>query len=198
MTFKNPTMERKKQWIRILFAGLCIFLFFQTALILFLGEPWPSISFPRFAGPGSQTQTFTVTQPVLTAHFDDGGEEGVPIDRFLSMVPGSHHTTVLGENYRPVSAPAKEENKQGEVGGQAWEDQIKEWAASTIRSPRLEAAPARTPEGKRWTKKRLKALFPGRSPIRFVVEWQEVEYARSGDDLVEEGRSLTDKISIDL
>lgn len=191
-------MERKKRRIRILFAGLCTFLVAQTVLILFLGEPWPSVSFPRFAGPGGQTQTFTVTQPVLTSHFDDGTQAEVEMSRFLSMVPGSHHTTVLGENYRPVSAPQEDTSKVERAGGQPLTQQIKEWAANTLRSPSPNMAPAQTKEGKQWTRSRLNALFPGRSPDRFVVEWEEVRYVRSEGELVEDERSLADRISIDL
>jgi len=191
-------MERKKRRIRLLFAGVCAFLGAQTVLILFLGEPWPSVSFPRFAGPGGQTQTFTVTQPVLTAHFDDGTEAEVEMGRFLNMVPGSHHTTVLGENYRPVSAPREDTSKVEKRGGRTLAQRIKEWAENTLRSPDPSVASARTQEGKQWTRKRLETLFPGRSPTRFVVEWQEVRYVRSAGKLVEEERSLADRISIDL
>jgi hypothetical protein len=188
-------MKRKKQRIRVLFAGLFVFLFFQSALILFLGEPWPSISFPRFSAPGGQTQTFTATKPVLVAHFDEAEKE-VGMDRFLNMVPDSHHMSVVNENYRPVSSPGNKE--KGGRGERMWTERLKDWAASTLRSPEPEVAPARTEEGKQWTRKRLKELFPERSPDRFVVEWREVKYERSGDRLIEKDRSLVDRISIDL
>jgi len=191
-------MERKKRRVRLLFAGLCTFLVAQTVLILFLGEPWPSISFPRFAGPGGQTQTFTVTQPDLTAHFKDGAQAEVEVSRFLSMIPRSHHSAVLGENYRPVSAPQENTSRAEKTGGRTLAERIKEWAANTLRSPSPNIAPARTKEGKQWTRERLEDLFKGQCPTRFVVEWQEVKYVRSGDDLIEKGKSLVDKISIDL
>jgi hypothetical protein len=187
-------MKRKKQKIRVLFAGLFVFLFLQSALILFLGEPWPSISFPRFSAPGGQTQTFTVAKPVLTAHFAEAEKKKVEIDRFLDTVPSSHHTTVINENYRPASSPGNE--KIGRKGDRTWTKRVKDWAANTLRSSESEVAPARTEEGARWTRNRLNVLFPARTLSQFEVQWHEMKYERSGDHLIMVDRKAVDSISI--
>jgi hypothetical protein len=84
-----------RQPIRILFLALIPTLFLQFAFSLVYEEPYPAISFPRFASAPNEPGRIRTTEWTLRVLFRDGSSQVISRNEFLRGAANSHREFIM-------------------------------------------------------------------------------------------------------
>jgi hypothetical protein len=134
----------------------------QWYVIGHYGEPYPSLIFPVFPGPGdARNAPHFAWEPTFTAQWESGQTTDIPRADLFADVPLPARWQVILLNFGPdrlaETAPA------ARVSG---------WLPGRQQLWRVATNPARAREAAPWLKARVEKLYAGQRAVGMTILWQ--------------------------
>lgn len=167
----------------------------QYVVISRLGEPYPALTMPQFAGTMTDSIGRVTTRAVeAVVAFDDASVETVSMGSLLAQAPVSHRPAIarfvfgvrdtVARTTPPEPTGLKQRLKRALLPG-------------LVAKYRLLEQPTADPRTVQWLGQRLHALYPSKRPIRASFHWYDDAY-QLGAQSPERFRNLIGTYDVDL
>jgi hypothetical protein len=172
----NPTSTPHRTAIKWLFAIVVACQPLQYAFIAAVGEPYPAITMPTFAGvPADANGVIHITNVDVNVLLEDNSVVTTSLHALFAKAPVSHHFAIVYHMFRPQT-----EAKTQSVGN-GLKQRIKKalFPGAAVNRERSggTVADKRTV---RWLKTQFRALYPNRQPKSVTFVWYNEKHRLNG------------------
>jgi hypothetical protein len=162
--------KRKRGAVRLLFVITLFLLGIQYALVETVGEPYPGVMMPGFAGHGGY-ESGTVRVPVMEVLFFDRAGHAHPFStrELLSDYPDSFRGPMMDGYFRPL--PDASAHDDHESGGSRLRRLRQRFLPNLYQGQRKRTTPENEASIREWLRQQTIRLVPGHEIERAEFDW---------------------------
>ncbi len=162
--------NRKRRAVRLLFVVTFFLLGIQYALMQTVGEPYPGIMMPSFAGHGGY-ESGTVRVHVMEVFFFDRAGHAYPFStrELLSDYPGSFRGPMMYDYFSPLSDGSARDDH--ESGGGRLRRLRQRFFPDLYQGKRKRTTPENEASIRGWLRQQTIRLVPGHEIERAEFDW---------------------------
>lgn len=137
-------------------------------------EPYPTLTFPVFAGSGKlRNAQYRAWEPTFTAHWESGRVTEVPRGELFAEVPESARWAIIHLNFGPDKLAERDPREESDLPTS--------WLPGRRQLWRQIGNPARAREAAPWLQARLEEMYVGQRAVGMTIQWPWTKSAEAGD-----------------
>jgi hypothetical protein len=168
-------VRRRRNAVLLLFLAVIGAAALQEVFILQFGEPYPALRMPSFRGTLGAGDKVVLRDVEVVIGFADGGTEQLSPHQLLAEAPDPLRMLMMSANFRP-GAERPSHSPQPPPAGGVKRFVLRLVPGYTLANRRWQEKEA-PPPTRRWLRRRLAALHPGRTPVAVDFRWYDDTYS---------------------